>query len=273
MLEFLVTNQYVAFFIAILGIVSAFWFEYKGRKYRRIAYTSETMQLSSKNSLLGKVDFSIKNKKIDTLSITDVLIWSAGKEVINNIDIAPHNPLKINITPSTNLLDYQLLLSNDEDNVFQLTNHGNSILLNFDYMSKGNGVAIRIYHTGSHDDISVSCKIKDGKKLLHVKQRNGLFYNFLNRPFVKNLLSTKKASFIFLIFTIVLFPNAFIQSANYNTQNNIFNLPEANIFMHLDSLIILILCLSSFVIAIPHVYNLFKFEPPKELLDISICER
>lgn len=262
----------ISCFLSILGIIIGAIFSIK-RKYRQLTYTYNTIHITSTNSDNKFIEkLSYNGQHLNNISYTDLIIWCKGKIVINNSDIAPMSPLQINIPDDMNILDYQIIAQNEPTNNINLLENGNCIQISFDYLSYKNGVAIRIIHDGNSKNISVTCKLKEGKKTLFVCKRKGFLYKFLNNKYVKYILSSKITSFIFITFTIFLFPNAFVQSGNYSG-NNPFNLPDSNIFMNLDSLIIFILCCISFILAIPHVYNIFKTEIPSDLLNNTSCEK
>lgn len=262
----------ITFFLSILGILFTIYFSVK-RKYRQLAYTYNTIHITSANDdnhFIKKLSYN--GQPLNNIFYTDLIIWCKGKTVINDSDIAPMSPLNINIPDNMKIFDCQIIAQNDPANNIKMLTDNNYIKICFDYLSYKNGVAIRIIHNGNSKDISVTCKLKDGKKTLFVCKRKGFLYRFFNNKYVKRVLSSKITSFIFIVFTIFLFPIAFVQSGNYSG-NNFFNLPDSNIFMNLDSLIILILCCISFVLAIPHVYNIFKTEIPSDLLNNTSCEK
>lgn len=262
----------ITVFLSILGILFTIYFSVK-RKYRQLAYTFNTTKITSinnDNNFINKLSYN--GQSLNELSYTDLIIWCKGKNVINVSDVAPMSPLSINIPNDMNVLDYQIIAQNEPANNIKMLVDNNCIKICFDYLSYKNGVAIRIIHDGNSKNMSVTCKLKDGKKTLFVCKRKGFLYRFFNNKYVKYILSSKITSFIFIIFTIFLFPTAFVQSGNYSG-NNFFNLPDSNIFMNLDSLIILILCCISFILAFPHIYNIFKTEAPSDLLNNTSCEK
>lgn len=277
-MAFVIQNQdvIIGVLFSTLGIIVSIYLYFAGKKYRQIAYTCETLNVSFVNNPIGnmKINPIYNEKEIKTLSITDLIIWSKGRKVINSYDVAPKFPLTIHMPNDAEILEFQTLYQNELANNFNLSlNDSNkSIIIKFDYLSHKNGIALRVIHTNnSNGKVSVDVTIKDGKDILHVSKRKGFLYKILNHKYVKNIISSKLTSLALILFTLVLFPIAFIQSAN-NASNNFFGLPDDSIFMNLDSVIIFILCAASFIFTIPHIYNLFKTEPPKDLLNKTSCE-
>lgn len=257
---------------SVLGILFTVYFSIR-RKYKQIAYTYNTTNIIPINKKTNFTDKLLYNEQpLNELSYTDLIIWCKGRSVINDFDVAPKSPLTVNIPEGIKILDYQIIAQNEPINNIKLLTDNNCIKISFDYLSYKNGIALRIIHYGNSKDFSVTCKLKEGKKTLFVCKRKGFLYKFFNNKYVKYILSSKITSFIFIIFTIFLFPTAFVQSGNYSG-NNFFNLPNSNIFMNLDSLVILILCCISFILAIPHIYNIFKTDVPNDLLNNTTCEK
>lgn len=274
MISFIYDPEFaISFFLSILGIIFSLYIYLIERKFRQISYTFKTTNVLLSNPNLEKLSFSYDGVPLSSISITDVIIWSNGKEIIDRCDIAPLSPLTVH--SSSKILDYQMILSNEPCNNFHLAQMSDtSLSLDFDFLGKNNGIAIRIIHSGGCSDFSVTCKLKDGKKTVYRNPRKGFFYAFMNNKCVKYMLSKKITSFVLLVFTVFLFPNAFIQSANY-ANNNYFGFPSDSIFMNLDSLIIFILCICSFLLSVPHIYNLFKRDPVlmKKGCDVLLCCR
>lgn len=260
----------ISVLLAIIGIIVTIYLYCIERKFRQISYTYQTTSILSTNAFVDKLSFVYNGKPLDSLYITDLIIWSSGKKIIDHNDIAPACPLTIH-APSE-ILNYQVLHTNEKFNNFQITEINNTLSIDFDYIGKNNGIAIRIIHSDNSEKFSVTCKIKDGRETLYSGHRKGYFYTIFNSKFIKYVLSRKITSFIFIVFTMFLFPIAFIQSANY-ADNNFFGLPNTNIFMNLDSIVISVLCICSFLLSIPHIFNLFKIEPPDDLLNHTFCER
>lgn len=222
--------------------------------------------------MIEELTFQYKGKEYDSISVSDVIIWSSRNKVINNADIASLEPLSIFLPEDTEILDAQIVRMNQKRNQFGIVLEQNMIRISFEYMAPNEGVAVRVIHTNTKEDAVVKCTIKDGKTVHNVGKRSGFFYRFINLKWVKTFLSSKFASFAMIFCTVIVFPHAFAQSSNYAT-NNRFGLPQDSFFMNLDSVIIFLMCIVSVILAIPHIKNLFKREAPKELLKYTICEK
>ena len=254
--------------LSALGILLTICYPTIIKKYRQIAYTFKTTKISLKDATENcNLRLSYNGRLLSELYYTDLIIWCKGKEMIDAYNVAPASQLTISVAKDAkdiDILDSQILIQNEPANNFCLRRNGNNIIVNFDFLNHKNGTVIRIVHTGNDQNIAVSCTLKEGRKILHVGDRKGFFYNIFENKKIKSILSHKLTSFVVIVFAVFFFPIAFVQSGNYSG-NNFFNLPDNNIFMNLDSIIILMLCIASLILSVPHFYNLFKSEPPKDL--------
>lgn len=263
--DFVITTALALFF----GLLP-FYFSYKSKK--EISYTVEKICLSKQDTIIEGLAFHYKGKEYDSISVSDVIIWSSRNEVINKADIASLEPLSIWLPEDTEILDAQIISINQRCNQFGIVLDSNTVKIDFEYMAPNDGVAVRIIHTNTDKDAVVKCTIKGGKPVHNIGKRSGFFYWFVNLKWVKTFLSSKFASFAMIFCTVIVFPHAFAQSSNY-AMNNRFGFPQDGFFMNLDSVIIFLMCIVSVILAIPHVRNLFKREAPKELLKYTICEK
>lgn len=161
----------IGFLISALGIVVSIYLYLIAQKYRQIAYTLQCTDISLKNIL--NTNESVFPYKEQSFSVTDMIIWCKGRVLIDNNDFAPSCPLKISISGENKILNYQITTINEPANNFWLSATDNDITIGFDYLNHKNGIALRVIHTGSRQNISVGCKLKDGKKLLFVCHRKG----------------------------------------------------------------------------------------------------
>ena len=265
--DFVIGTMLTLFF----GFLS-FYFYFKGKRIREISYTVEKICLSKQDALIEGLAFHYKGKEYDSISVSDVIIWSSRNEVINKADIASLEPLSICLPEDTEILDAQIVRMNQKCNQFEIVLEQSMVRIGFEYIAPNEGVAIRVIHTNTKEDAVVKCTIKDGKPVHNVGKRSGFFYRFINLKWVKKFLSSKFASFVMIFCTVIVFPHAFAQSSNYAT-NNRFGFPQDSFFMNLDSVIIFLMCIVSIILAIPHIRNLIKREAPKELLKYTICEK
>jgi hypothetical protein len=90
-------------------------------------------------------------QKIKNLTVTKFAFWNAGKETINNTDIAKSQPLKIIIDNNHEILDFEKEYENNPANEFSfsLSDDKKILSINFDYIDKNQGFILQINSYGS----------------------------------------------------------------------------------------------------------------------------
>jgi hypothetical protein len=107
---------------------------------------------------------SYKNEKTENLTVSKIVFFNQGAEMINRDDIETINHIRILAKDNVKILDATILLANNPSSQFRiyLNKEKNHVLLNFHYLSKNQGATIQVIHTGlSSHDIDIVGDIKD----------------------------------------------------------------------------------------------------------------
>jgi hypothetical protein len=176
----LMDNPYAWLLLSLCTIISFVFAIYTwivGRKIKEISmdYISNDIITQGKNPI-PKLDINFDGKTIEDLTATTFYIWNSGNDVINCEDVVGKK-MKIKCK-SEAVLDAQIIKQSDDSNNFSVDGFtATDINLIFDYIDGGEGVRIQVLHTGSSNDLSVSCKIKGGKPVRNyteLKKNKGL---------------------------------------------------------------------------------------------------
>lgn len=162
----------VGLFLAIVGI--ALTIRSTRRKKPRFAMYSHNI-VSGKIGATSAIQISYLGygHPIDSFTITKLLIWNDGSETIHRQDIAKAEPLTINAKPPAIILEAKLIRARDETCQFQhsVSRDRSQITLSFDYLDKGDGAYLQIFHTGtSNTDLELRGKVKGVGKFVEIKQ-------------------------------------------------------------------------------------------------------
>lgn len=156
----------------LLGIISLFLgyiFYREGLRLKKPLWNIKSNNLvRDYSSFIADLKILYKEEKVENFTISKIIFWNGGKDTINISDIAGTDPLKITINEKYNLLDAQILSTNNNPSQFSVSLQPDkkSALLNFEYIDYNQGVIIQITHTGtSSKDINISGTVK-GAKLL-----------------------------------------------------------------------------------------------------------
>lgn len=171
------TNPIVGFWIGFIGIILAVIFYSKSRKLKRPIYWMRTFEILKGEEKFPKLSIAYENGIVNTVSLTKIAFLNAGNETIDSGDIAPKNPLRIEIGGSFKILDKSVVYTKNEANNFRLeeTEQKNTLKINFDYLDKNDGAIFQIIHDGaSPDAINIKGSIKGVPRILNFKRKNYL---------------------------------------------------------------------------------------------------
>ena len=165
-LDFLNENPWLNLFslgLGILGIVVSILLFVASKKEKIPIYDITSFNLINDNvSKLDGVKVMFNNIEIENLTTSVLAIWNQGGQVINRNDVAPADPVRIEVQPNQTILSIEVLCENEKSNRFRIQSiNASSILVEFDYFHKNQGIVIRLYHTGvSSDDVKILGTIK-----------------------------------------------------------------------------------------------------------------
>lgn len=155
--------------LALLSILVSIALYIMSKKEKSPWYTIRTFQLvEDKISKIEAIEIFYRSQKVDNLSLSKVALWNRGKGPINSEDVAPKDPIRIEIRPECKLLAAEILYKKKEANNFTITPdlQKGEVKINFDYFHKNEGLVIQIYHTGkSNHDIVLRGTIKGVSKI------------------------------------------------------------------------------------------------------------
>lgn len=182
--------------LGIAGIIIAIVTYVLTRKVSRISGFHEYTILINKNNskLPQQVSVMYDGSPVERVSSSEFIIWNSGNSVINNKDLITMEPLRIEFSQDIKLLRYQIVASNNPINnieLITLKEYPNSILIDFDFLEKDEGMRIEVLHTGTKNDIY------EKGKLIGVKST----FSKIHKP--SPVKSNKKKSIFYKIFNFL----------------------------------------------------------------------
>ena len=87
---------------------------------------------------------------IDNFTVTKILFWNAGNETIHKQDVAKSEPVSIYAIDNAVILDAGIIQKTNNANQFEVkqSRDRDHVTLCFDYLDKGDGAVIQIFHPG-----------------------------------------------------------------------------------------------------------------------------
>jgi hypothetical protein len=148
----------------IIGIASLVFAVRTIKKKEPVYHISSNNLISAFSPQYKGLKISYKNKRIEYLTVSKIAFFNRGAEIINQDDIETINHVRIVAKDNVTILDAMVLNENNPSSQFKINfdKEKNHVLLNFSYLSKNQGAAIQVMHTGlSSHDIEIEGDIKD----------------------------------------------------------------------------------------------------------------
>lgn len=162
----------LAISLTVLGFLYGIIKDYIQSKKKEPVYWIRTTHLI-RETLKDLKGISIRYNDVEVtdLSSTRFVFWNKGKDAIKRGDIASKNPIKISIDPEYVILDAFIEKKTDEDNSFtlKLSPDGKSILIDFEFMERNDGISLKLTHTAPDSKkFSVTGKVISGSKIVYM---------------------------------------------------------------------------------------------------------
>lgn len=126
--------------------------------------TNNLIKLESSNNV--KLSIQYNGEVIQELSASVFYIWNSGNQSIDCSDIVLSRPISIINIGNAHIYDVQIMRQSEVSNAFAIAYcTPESVAFNFEYMNKGDGIAVQVLHSGPSTDLELTCKIKNGKAI------------------------------------------------------------------------------------------------------------
>jgi hypothetical protein len=162
----IINNPYfvlTGYIIGIIGIAVTVYSHIKNKKEKKPCFAINYFNLISKQiKEFSDLEIIYQDKPIDNLTISKFAFWNSGKETIYKNDLVKENPLRIVIKNNYIIYGFEIIFISEESNDFklQLNKEKKEITITFDYLDYGQGVLLKILHSGnSRNDLDLNGKI------------------------------------------------------------------------------------------------------------------
>ena len=206
----------LATLLGVLGILLSVYFYRKSKKNKAPTYIVRTINLMTKKvKNISTLQVLYSGENVGNLSVTKVALWNAGKETVDQSDVAKISPMKIGINPEYKILDASILFQKNKSNNFriELSTDRKYIFIHFDYFDYQEGIVVQIFHTGNESkDVFISGSLKSVECIKRLEESkfpliNLLFFqnNNKKRKVLDSNKITVKYSFIIVGLIMLLY--------------------------------------------------------------------
>ena len=148
---------------SIISVPLAIYFGRKSLSQKIInAVLSSNELITNNQSNISKVKILYDNETVDDITVTTLTFWNKTSTTIHKTDLIDAEPLSI-FTNGGKILDVSVLKGSRSSNQINVSlTNDNSANITFDYLDKKEGGIIQVIHTGNHNPIDITRKIKGG---------------------------------------------------------------------------------------------------------------
>ncbi len=140
----------------IAAVVVSIYFYRRSKVAGVLASQSDGEQLlapNRENAPSGEIEVLFRGTKIPRLSVSELVIWNAGDTTIRGEDVVERDPFRIECGHDAHVLDVSIVATTRQVIDFSGSRdeaHVGHVLCSFDFLDPGDGVRVRILHTGVH---------------------------------------------------------------------------------------------------------------------------
>lgn len=203
---------WLALFGTIYAIGATFYGVYEKRKSRRAkepCWSEQSYPLVVQSRVaVPDLEVSFQGRRVETVTISELLFWNNGRETINGADVASANPLRIKPHLEGTILAASVIASNSQSQP-RLGLANNEAVISFDYLDQGQGIVYRVVHTGNRPrSLNLVGDIRGSEPLQEV----GYFYGDLIQPARKEISRSDQIEHFarnnFVLLWLLIFPIA-----------------------------------------------------------------
>lgn len=163
MLEVVKANFNVGNILGVLGILVGYYFYVKAKISDRISYViSETTIVGVKGvEFSEQLEIIFAGIKVPRVTASKLIIWNSGNTSLGPTDFLSGSPLGIDIHGEAKILEANIVLSDKAENASTVeVNDAASAAVVFDVIRPGEGLVLRVLHSGAEDALRLSGSLK-----------------------------------------------------------------------------------------------------------------
>jgi len=171
--------------LAMASVAVTIVLYFAGRREKRPVFNLRNYSLVRRHvRKLSSVQITHNGEAVTDLNLTRTAIWNRGRDTINRGDVAPKDPVRIEVPEGAHVLEATLDFVTSPVNAFSVavSTDRRTVQVEFDYFHMNEGCVVSIYHTSSQSSPRVLGTIKGvGSFKPAVIHENALLFSFLDR--------------------------------------------------------------------------------------------
>jgi len=155
--------------LAPVGIILSIIFYIKSIRVKRpVCLVHSSSLIRNLSDDFPSLRIAYGSTGVDSLTVSKVAFWNAGRETIDGEDIAEADPLCVAVAEGHSLLEVRVLTESDRANQVKTRrlDSGAACLVSFDYLDRGDGLVLQVVHTGEDSHVQITGTIKGFGKIV-----------------------------------------------------------------------------------------------------------
>ncbi len=177
----LTLSEIISYIVGIVGILITYVGYLRSKRTQKPKYYIRSISLKSEEFKNTNIDIKKGDRSLPNLTISRVALWNTGL-TLNRKDIAQLDPIRVEISGESEILDVQSLYSKNQNGIkWVIEKDHKSIRINLDYLSNNQGIVLKVFHTGNDSsDLTIKGSLKNGLNISRVYPMFNIF-RFLRR--------------------------------------------------------------------------------------------
>ena len=197
--------SFVGVIVSTASLIFAYVVFRKNRKNQKTkilrSWKTSFNVINTTNNQYDNLKILYDNEELKNFTSSIVELENEGTEVIRRSDIAKLAPLKLSLDSNYRIIEYRMLEKPNDTSSFELTQKGNEIIIDFDFIESDEKFKILILHTGlKSTDLKIEGKVIGATLDLEDKNLDEKFDDLLAS---RKLTYGKYGCFMFALFAIV----------------------------------------------------------------------
>lgn len=157
--------------LAVGSVLLSVYLYQKSRRDKEPCWAIRTINLvRDRSSRLSGIEVRYEGATVTNLSVSKVVFWNQGSEIIDGQDIVPDHPIRLEGRRATRILVAKLLATNNEASNIALTITDGRGTIAFDYLGASHGGVFQVVHDGrSSRDLTVVGTIKGADRIRRIE--------------------------------------------------------------------------------------------------------
>jgi hypothetical protein len=197
--------------LGAMGIILGFYFYFSSRRFARFSLQMQEVSIIGmhRSAPANGLEIRYKGKTVPRVTKVTAIFWNSGTDTIEGSQIATADPLRIELSDDSDLLNFEIIKQSRLVNNVSLSILNNKNAIYFDFLDQNDGFVLEILHSGGKNNLHFTGTIKGIPKGISQIESGDYF----EKTFTKMFLEIAFSRANYLIPWVFLFVGIFFMTA------------------------------------------------------------